>query len=158
MGSGDKCLRSFSLFRGQAGDTVTTLYILIGSLVAVSAIVGFNVWIGGWSASRIDDLGEAGRILKQDLLTFSPGDDGVLASDGLSALVADVHGHGIGYLAARGDTHVSRLINPAEVANASVEGDGVIVVRFRDFTFPAARITLGKEDAAREWAARLTAE
>lgn len=137
---------------------MTTLLILIGSFVAVSAIVGFNVWIGGWSLSRIESLTDAGRILRQDLLTFEPGDAGVLASDGLSALVESADGQRVGYLSARGDTLVSRLIEPGSVARADVRDGGVIMLHFKDFTFPASRITLGDDDAAREWAAMLSTE
>ena len=135
-----------------------TLYILIGSIAAVSAIVGFNVWVGGWPTVKIETLEEAGRILKQDLLTFEPGTTGILATDRKAALVLSKDGATIGYLSARGDTHVSRLIEPGNVARTEVEAGGVIAVRFKDFTFPAARITLGDEDVAREWAGRLSAE
>ena len=137
---------------------MTTLLILIGSFVAVSAIVGFNVWIGGWSPSRIESLTEAGKTLRQDLLTFEPGDAGIIASDGLSALVESSDGQRVGYLSARGDTLVSRLIEPGSVARAEVRDSGVILLHFKDFTFPTTRITLGDDDAAREWATRLSTE
>lgn len=137
---------------------MTTLLILIGAFAAVSALVGFNVWIGGWSPSRIESVEDAGRVLKQDLLTFEPGRTGVLATDGLAALVEAREGNAIGYLSARGDTLVSRLIEPGNVARAELRDGGVIMLHFKDFTFPSARITLGDNNAAREWAARLSTE
>ncbi|HAQ35072.1 MAG: hypothetical protein CMF74_03665 [Maricaulis sp.] len=137
---------------------MATLYILVGSIIAVSAIVAFNVWIGGWTPSRIESADEAARILRQDLLTFEPGDVRTLSSDGLSALVKSRDGPSIGYLSARGAGHVSRLIEPGHVASTRIEDGSAIVVRFRDFTFPAARITLGDEELAREWAARLNGD
>ena len=137
---------------------MTTLLILIGSFVAVSAIVGFNVWIGGWSPSRIESLEDAGKTLRQDLLIFEPGETGVLASDGLAALVESRDSRSVGYLSARGDTLVSRLIEPGSVSRAEVRDGGVIMLHFKDFTFPTTRITLGKDDAAREWATRLSTE
>ncbi|MCF8878849.1 hypothetical protein L5876_03355 [Hyphobacterium sp. SN044] len=137
---------------------MTTLLILIGAFAAVSALVAFNVWIGGWSPSRIESIEDAGETLRQDLLIFEPGEKGVLASDGLAALVESRDGKFVGYLSARGDTLVSRLIEPGSVARANVRDGGVIMLHFKDFTFPTTRITLGDDDAAREWAERLSAE
>ncbi|MEN0652017.1 MULTISPECIES: hypothetical protein [Hyphobacterium] len=137
---------------------MTTLLILIGAFAAVSALVGINVWIGGWSTSRIDSIEDAGRVLTQDLLIFEPGVTGVLAADGLAALIESKDGKSVGYLSARGDTFVSRLIEPGSVARADLRDGGVIMLHFKDFTFPSARITLGDDNAAREWAARLSTE
>lgn len=143
-------------FSLEAGLTI--LFILLCSIAAVSAIIAFNVWIGGWSPSRIESAEDAAAVLRRDLVTFEPGERRVLASDGLSALVESRDGRAVGYLSARGDTLVSRLIEPQSVAATEVRSGGVIVVRFKDFTFPAARITLGQDAAAREWAARLNGE
>lgn len=135
---------------------MTSLIIILVSAIAIAALIGLNVWMGGWTPSRVESLEEAAARLKQDLLAFEPA-DGIIAKDHRAAIVLEKNTDRIGLVAAQGDILVTRLIAPADIARARVD-DNVLSLRFHDFTFPDTRFAFDDASAAAEWQARLTGD
>ncbi len=135
---------------------MTSLIIIPVSAIAIAALIGLNAWMGGWTPSRVESLADAAARLKQDLLSFEPG-DGILAKDRRAAILLEKDTGNIGLVVARGDILVTRLITPADIASAAVENN-ILVMRFRDFTFPDTKFAFDNTDVAAHWQARMTGD
>tara|TARA_R110002072_G_scaffold33957_4_gene102288 strand:- start:1643 stop:2059 length:417 start_codon:yes stop_codon:yes gene_type:complete len=132
-----------------------TLYILIGSAVAISTLVLLNMWLGGWSPATIGSLEVAIARLRDDHVVFTPG-DGILSSDSLSALVASNTGDTIGVVVVRGAGFVTRLVTPGSLKAVDARDDGSLVLTFRGDTIRPVTLLLGSPHEAYAWAERLT--
>ena len=131
------------------------LIYLGGSLAGVAAICGLCVALFGRGVARLDATSAQAR-LAQDVAGFRAGRS-ALAADARSALVEDAQDGATYLVMVRGDGLVTRALGHGFVRAAAREG-GALRFRFSDFTFPAARIDLGDEAAAREWAARFAGQ
>jgi len=129
-------------------------YVLLASLASIAALAGVNAALGGWTRARIGSLDVAIAELAADLVTFEA-DDGVIASDGRSALAAERGGQRIGLVVTQGDRYVTRLIAPGELRHARVTADGDLVIVARDMTLPRVTVALKNAQIAQTWAARL---
>jgi len=133
---------------------MTTLYILLGSGIAISLLVALNVWLGGWSPSRIGSLEVAIARLQDDHLVFTPG-EGLLARDSLSALVLDTQSPRVGVVAARGAGFVTRLVPRDGFRTVEARDDGSLLLTFRGDTMRPVTVDTGNAQTAHDWAARI---
>lgn len=135
---------------------MSPIILIAVSIIAISLLVAANVWIGGWTASRVPSLAAAEQRLREDYLAFPVG-KGVLTKDGRAALIAEQDGERTGLVVVQGDVLVSRLVSRQDLSSADRNGTH-LHVRFRDFTFPAAKMEFETEDAAQLWQKRLLGE
>ena len=133
---------------------MTSLIIILVSAIAIATLIGLNMWLGGWTASRIETVQEAAARLQQDFLSFNSA-GGIVSAEGKAALVIDKDSDRIGLVLAQGDIFVSRIVDADSIAQIDA-ADGLLDIRFRDFTFPRAVLDLANPDAAIEWRNRLT--
>jgi hypothetical protein len=133
---------------------MTLLWILLGSVAGVSAMIGLNIYLKIWTPTRLTSLADAHNRLDADAIGFDPG-PGVLAPDGSAALVEEAGGQRFGLLAARGDSIVIRYLTPGMVEAARLDEDGEMSVRLRDFSFTPVRIPFEDRETARVWADKL---
>ncbi|WP_323761074.1 hypothetical protein [Maricaulis sp.] len=133
---------------------MSLIYLLVGSVLGVSAMVLVNAWLGISQPSRLTDLEDAARRLDADRVGFDPG-EGVLAVDGEAALIAERSGDCIGLLVARGSDLVIRYLVPGSVRDATVDEGNSIRLRLNDFVFAPARLRFHTADEASLWAERL---
>ena len=129
----------------------TQLIYLAGSLAGVAAICGLCVALFGRGVASLDTASAQAR-LAQDVVGYRAGRF-ALAADGRSALAEDARDGSVWLVMVRGDGLVTRRLGHGFVRAAAREG-GALRFKFSDFTFPAARIDLGDEAAAREWETR----
>ena len=80
---------------------------------------------------RLRDASEAIHVFRE-LLPEAEG-TATLASDGRTALIELIHGHGIGVLRLQGKRWVARLLVPQDVASVRLTSDGALLVRLADF-------------------------
>ncbi|MFC4725336.1 hypothetical protein AB6B38_09340 [Glycocaulis abyssi] len=122
------------------------LIVLAASALAVGGLIALNRFIGGWSDIRFEDVSLPAQRLEEDVIGFRSG-DGVIASNGLAALVMEQDEARLGLVLARGDRCVTRALRPGEIAR--LEGDGPrFHIHFNDFTLP--RVTLDLDESAAE--------
>ncbi|WP_300556857.1 hypothetical protein [Maricaulis sp.] len=132
------------------------IWVLLGSIVGISAMVAANHYLGLHTPAVIASLDDAKRKLDIDAVGFQPG-RGVLAEDGRSALVEEAGASRIGLLSTQGDTVVIRYLDPGSVRAARMEEGGAITLSLNDFTFAPIRLGLGDAGEARMWADKLNA-
>lgn len=135
---------------------MTMLFILLGSGLAISLLVALNVWLGGWTPSRIGSLEVAIARLQDDHVVFTPG-DGILATDGLSALVLDAQSPRIGVVAARGAGFVTRLVPRQGFKAVEARDDGSLFLVLKGDTMRPVTVLTGNAQTAHEWAAHIAA-
>ena len=131
------------------------LWVLLGSVAGVSAMVAFNAWLGLYAPAQLADLDEAIARLDADSVGCQAGEGG-LAPDGKSALVTDAERNRLALLVARGSDFVIRYLDPGQVLSESTQ-DRDITLRLKDFTFAPARLSFETPEQARDWAGRLEA-
>lgn len=132
------------------------IWVLLGSIVGISAMVAANHYLGLHTPAVIASLDDAKRKLDIDAVGFRAG-TGVLAEDGRSALVEEAGAARIGLLSTQGDTVVIRYLDPGSVRAARMEEGGAITLSLNDFTFAPIRLGLGDAGEARMWADKLNA-
>ena len=133
------------------------LIVLIGSVLGITAMVLFNVWLGLSEPAHLSGLDDAVARLDTDSVGFTAGQGGSLTPDGRGALVPAGDGGMIGLLVARGSDFVIRYLGPGSVHAAEADDTGRLIVRLNDFTFAPARLKFAAADEARAWADRLNA-
>ncbi|AZU05063.1 hypothetical protein X907_2551 [Glycocaulis alkaliphilus] len=128
------------------------LAILAVSALAVGALIVFNRLIGGWQDVRFEDASLPSQRLEEDVVGFRAG-EGVIAADGLAALVMEEGEARLGLVLARSSRCVTRVVRPGEIAR--LEADGArFHIHFNDFTLP--RVTIDLDDAsAQGWGERM---
>lgn len=124
---------------------------LLGSLAGIGLLVGLNLLLTGRSRARVG-LEAANALLAAENPGFRAA-RAVLTRDSKAALVEDERGT-VHLIAAAGDRLVSRKLSPASVLKLARSGE-TLTLRFRDVTFPGARLSLGGEPEAQAWEARL---
>jgi len=134
---------------------MSLIYLLVGSVLGVSAMVLVNAWLGISRPARLTDLDDAARRLDADRVGFEPG-EGVLAVDGEGALIAERSGDCVGLLVARGSDLVIRYLVPGSVREATLEEGNSLRLRLNDFVFAPARLRFNTADEASLWADRLS--
>lgn len=134
-------------------DSPLALVIVLGvSALAVGGLIALNRFIGGWSDVRFEDVSLPALRLEEDVIGFRAG-EGVIANDGLAALVMEQGGARLGLVLARGDRCVTRAIRPGEIARLEADGPR-FHIHFNDFTLP--RVALDLDEAAADgWGARM---
>lgn len=128
---------------------MNALYLL-GSLLGIGLLVGLNLLLMGRARQRLDPAAAA-ALLAAEHPGFRARDIAVTAAAD-AALVEDAAG-ALYLVVALGDRLVSRGL-----ANAypSVTRDGkMLTLRFRDFTFPRARLVFADDAEAEDWQRRL---
>lgn len=133
---------------------MTTFYILLGSGLAIAALIALNVWLGGWKPATIGSLEVAIARLQDDHIVFTAG-EGILSADGLSALVLDTQSPRVGVVAARGAGFVTRLAGRAAFRKIEARDDGSLVLAFHNDTIRPVTVMAGDVQTAHEWAERL---
>lgn len=134
-------------------DSPLAILIVLGvSALAVSALILLNRLMGGWQDIRFDDPVLPSQRLEEDVVGFRPG-EGVVAANGLAALVMELGEERLGLVLARANRCVTRVLRPGEIARLEADG-GSFHIHFNDFTLP--RVTIDLDDAAaRGWGERL---
>ena len=135
---------------------MSLIYLLVGSVLGVSAMVLINAWLGISRSACLTDLEDAARRLDADRVGFDAG-DGVLAVDGEGALIAERSGDCLGLLIARGSDFVIRYLVPGSVRDAVIEDGTSVRLRLNDFVFVPAKLRFETADEAMIWANRLSA-
>ncbi|MAK63532.1 MAG: hypothetical protein CMF75_02130 [Maricaulis sp.] len=131
------------------------LWVLLGSVAGISAMVAVNAWLGLYTPAKLDSLDEAVARLDADAVGFDAG-EGVLAPDGQSALVTDQSASRLALLVARGSDFVIRYLEPGQVRSVTADDTG-LTLTLNDFTFAPAHLGFETPDQARDWAGRLQA-
>ena len=131
--------------------------VLIGSVLAITAMVMLNVWLGLSEPARLGSLDEAVARLDADAVGYEAGEGGLLAPDGRFALVPAQDGLTIGLLVARGSDFVIRYLGTGSVRSAEADAQGGLLLRLNDFGFAPARLSFGSAETAQSWADRLNA-
>ncbi|WP_203292468.1 hypothetical protein [Maricaulis parjimensis] len=129
------------------------LWVLLGSVVGISAMVAVNAWLGLYTPAKLDSLDDAIARLDTDSVGFEAG-EGEMAPDGRSALVSDATQPRLAMLVARGSDFVIRYLEPGIVKSVATEGSE-IALKLNDFTFAPARLAFETPEQARKWAGRL---
>ncbi|WP_429910592.1 hypothetical protein [Glycocaulis sp.] len=131
---------------------LAVLAVLAVSALAVGALIVLNRFIGGWQDIRFEDTGLPSQRLEEDVVGFRPG-EGVIAANGLAALVMEEGEARLGLVLARANRCVTRVMRPGEIAR--LEADGArFHIHFNDFTLP--RVTVDLDDAsAQGWGERM---
>lgn len=130
-------------------------YLLVGSVLGVSAMVLVNAWLGISGTARLADLKDAARRLDADRVGFDAG-EGVLAVDGEGALIEERSGDCLGLLVAKGSDIVIRYLVPGSVRDAVIEDGNNVRLRLNEFVFAPARLRFSLADEATLWAGRLS--
>lgn len=133
------------------------VWVLIGSVGGITAMVALNAWLGLYEPARLSDLGDAVARLDTDCVGYEAGEGGEVAPDGRSALIPSRDGSVIGLLVARGSDFVIRYLGAGSVRSAQADADGGLLLRLNDFAFAPARLNFGSSEEARAWADRLNA-
>ena len=131
------------------------LWVLLGSVIGISAMVAVNAWLGLNTPARLTGLDDAIARLDTDSVGFEAG-EGVVAPDGKSALVTDAAQSRLALLVARGSDFVIRYLEPGQVRSVATDGTD-IALKLNDFTFAPAHLAFETPDQARDWAGRLEA-
>jgi hypothetical protein len=132
------------------------VWVLVGSVLGISAMVALNAWLGLSQPARLSGLDDAVQRLEADAAGFDAA-EGTVAPDGRSALVMSAAGDIIAMLVARGSDFVIRYLDKGSVGAVEDAGDGTLTVRLNDFAFAPARLNLDTPQAARYWADKLDA-
>jgi len=128
-----------------------TLLILLGSLAAILALFGLNIWVLGWRRQAIASEQAALEALQADYIGFQPGRLW-LSDDGRAALVEDRASGRTGVCFAMGDDIATRLLTPADIRKVDVNGSGNLSLQLTDFTLPRVLLSGDDENNARQWA------
>ncbi len=131
------------------------VWVLLGSVAGISAMVAVNAWLGLYAPAQLESLDDAIARLDADSVGFNAG-EGVMAPDGKSALVTDAAGSRLALLVARGSDFVIRYLEPGQVLSVTADDTGVLL-KLHDFTFAPARLSFETAEQARQWADRLEA-
>jgi hypothetical protein len=124
-----------------------------GSLAGVAAMVGLNLLLFGRARAVLDSQAVAVR-LQEDMPDFHA--RGVTVSADKDCALAEGVDGAIFLVVVSGDKFVARkLVSGSLQAIARVGAS--LTIRFEDFTFPRARLTLVDETSARDWETRLKA-
>lgn len=133
---------------------MSQIYVLLGSLAGIAALVGLSALFGRWSKPVIQSEADAAAFVKAENFRFNPG-EAVVSPDGGAAIVADASGDSFGVVVTRGDRWVSRVVTPQTVRQAKLTQPDRLRISFKDFTMPTAVITFDDPAIAEKWAARL---
>ena len=133
------------------------VWVLVGSVGGIAAMVALNAWLGLYEPARLSDVGEAIARLDTDSVGYEAGEGGEVAPDGRSALIPSRDGSTIGLLVARGSDFVIRYLGSGSVRSAEADAEGGVLLRLNDFAFAPVRLGFGSAEAARTWADRLNA-
>jgi hypothetical protein len=133
---------------------MTLVYILLGSIAGVSAMIALNIYLRTWTPAQLTSLADARDRLDTDAIGFEAG-PGVLAADGSAAIIEEAGGRRFGLLAARGDSIVIRYLTPGLVDTARLDESGEMSVRLKDFSCTAVRFPFDDRETARVWADKL---
>lgn len=129
---------------------MNALYLL-GSLLGIGLLVGLNLLLMGRARPRLDPAAAA-ALLAAEHPGFRASDIAVTAAAD-AALVEDAAG-ALYLVMTLGDRLVSRGL--AKTHPATVTRDGrTLTLRFRDFTFPRARLVFADDAEAEDWQKRL---
>ncbi|WP_291844184.1 hypothetical protein [Maricaulis sp.] len=136
------------------------IFLIIGSILGVSAMVFFNARLGISPQARLSGLDEAIARLDADRVGFEAG-EAVLAADGEGALVASRSGDCLGLLVARGSDFVIRYLTPGSVREVRLDdageaGGAGFRFRLNDFVFAPAHLRFDDAETAARWADRLS--
>lgn len=134
-------------------DSPLAILIVLGvSALAIGALIVLNRLIGGWQDIRFEDPALASQRLEEDVVGFRAG-EGVVAADGLAALVMEQGEERLGLVLARANRCVTRVMRPGEIARLDADG-ARFHIHFNDFTLP--RVTIDLDDsAAQGWGERM---
>ena len=127
---------------------------LIGSVVGIALLVGFNVLLFGRNMTALDEDAVV-ETLANDTPGFRPGRH-TIAQGAHTALVENDADGSIYLVAARGDRIASRRLARGSLKALTRTGPD-IALRLSDFTFPKASLAFASENEAREWETRLKA-
>lgn len=133
---------------------MTTLLITLGSLAAILALFGINIWLTGLKPRLLESVNAAAERLESDIVGFEAG-EGVVSADGCAALVEDRSSGRIGLAVVRGADAVTRVLSAPEIRAVDVDGSGNLSLRLSDFTLGRVSLMLSGEEEARDWARRI---
>lgn len=133
---------------------MTTLLITLGSLAAILALFGINIWLTGLKPELLESVDAAAERLENDIVGFEAG-EGVVSADGRAALVEDRSSGRIGLTVVRGADAVTRVLSAPEIRAVDVDGSGNLSLRLSDFTLGRVSLMLSGEEEARDWARRI---
>lgn len=129
---------------------MNALYLL-GSLAGIGLLVGLNLLLTGQRRAHLD-LAAAVALLTAEHPGFRAG-DAVVTATADAALIEDAGG-ALYLVAAFGERMVSRKLANGQIASVARDGRR-LTLRFRDFTFPRARLALRDDAEAEAWQKRL---
>lgn len=121
--------------------------------VGISLTVAAVHFTGGSTVSSIRDGGHALALFAADFPDEQPVEP-VLTRDRHSAFMALPEGR-IGIVQSFGDGFFTRIVSPADIAQARLREPATIFIRFRDFTWTGGNFTFDGGDAARRILASL---
>lgn len=130
------------------------LLYVVGSLVAVALLIGFNLLLFGRQRARIASLMAAEASLMAEIPGFKAGHFAI-AADKNGALIENARDGALYLIAASGQKFVSRKLDKTSLKSVS-QADARLTLLLSDFTFPRVTLILDDEAAATDWDARLT--
>jgi hypothetical protein len=135
-------------------EAYTLTLVLGASALAIALLVALNVFLGGWTPSRLGDLTAAGRRIAVDVLGFEASAEGVLDADKSAALVFETGRRRVGLAACLGDRIAVRALRPGDLRGVETQSS-VLVVRLDDYTLPQIRLRFAEPALAERWADEL---
>jgi len=129
------------------------IWYFAGSLAGIALIVALNLALFGRAHLRIASLPDVAARLAAEVPGFRAG-DGIVASDGATALIEDGASGAIYLIEALGDRLVIRKLGRGSLRALNDNGSG-LSLGLVDFAFTKASIALPDESARHIWEARL---
>ena len=129
------------------------IWYFAGSLAGIALIVALNLALFGRARLRIASLPDVAAKLAAEVPGFRAG-DGVVASDGATALIEDAASGAIYLIEALGDRLVTRKLGRGSLRALNDDGSSLSLT-LADFTFTKAKLAFADATARRTWEARL---
>ena len=130
--------------------------ILAGAAGAIAALVALNWVLFRPAPQQIPDLEAARARLNADAFAIDWG-EGLLSTDGRSAVFLDRAGRRFGVVVAQGANLVSRDGDRRAIRHVGAGADGALTLDLGDFTLPPITVRCADAEAAAAWAHRLSA-
>lgn len=130
---------------------------LIGGL-GVLLLVAVSYLLGGWRDTRLKDIRQASERMRRDYLNFAI-DEGVLDTNGASALLAEAGTKRMGIVFSIGDAFATRLLKQGDITSVHMETEEAraptLTIGLDDFSKPELVITTPTLAVAHQWRDRL---